>query len=198
MQLVPYWPKLSQSITGSKKDCATDMTEYALLVSCFALLLSAFTFYWTSIRHKKDFFLVRIDNIGEITTTRFALINGGNKDILVTKTMCGFECRDGSQSYPAQRIELDEGNSFLIHAGKAIHCKVNFVEPFSSSFVQQGKEENHGPLTLYVMNTVIDVEWILPNGEDYKKSVKIIKYGFDKNGNITMRSPLGKKFDLHV
>ncbi len=174
------------------------MSGYALLVSCLALLLSAFTFYWTSLRYKKDFFLVRIDSIGEIAITRFALINGGNKDILVTNVMCGFECKDGSQSYPAQRIELTEGNSFLVHAGKAIHCKVNFLEPFSSSFAQQGREERHGPLTLYAMNTVIDVEWILPNGRDYKKSVKIIKYGFDINGHISMRSPLGKKFDLHA
>lgn len=175
------------------------MEVFVIVISCLALALSAFTFYWTSIRVKKSFYMLRIDTIVPDLMPEFALVNGGNKDLLITHLSCGFEHKDGSGwDYPAQTIELNESDFYLIQSGKAFHCKVSFLDPFTSSFVLLGKKEMKGSNTFYTREMNVDIEWVEPSGDDYKKSVKLIKYGFDETGNIRMSSPLKKKQDLYA
>ena len=175
------------------------MDIIAIILSGLALILSGFTFYWINIHTHKKFYLLRIDNLSAGFAPEFALINGGNKDILITSLSCGFRNHDGTScSYPAQQIESDESDSFLLPAGKAFHCKVKFTEPFSPAFAKDGSKEINGPLVLYTMDMKVNIDWIDHQGNIRASSADISKYGFDKTGHIRSRAPLQKKHDLYA
>lgn len=170
----------------------------AILISALALSLSVFTFYWTSIREVKRFYLIRVDRMAAMLTPEFALVNGGAKDILITAIECGFDNKDKNGcAYPAQRIEIDESDSLLLPAGKAFHCKVRFLEPFTSSFVLEGEKDTRIVPLVYQMEMRVDVAWIEQNGVNRKASAVISKYGFSEGGHITMHTPMAIKHDLY-
>ena len=81
------------------------MEIVSIVVSGLAFTLSVFTFYWTSLRRRHAFYLVRIDEIGFFMIPQFALVNGGKTDILVTSVNCSFKVDNGSMT-PAQRLEF--------------------------------------------------------------------------------------------
>ncbi len=170
----------------------------AIFISASALSLSAFTFYWTSIRVIRKFYLIRIDRMAATMTPEFALVNGGSKDILITMIECGFDNKDKNGcAYPAQRIQIDEGDSLLLSAGRAFHCKVRFLEPFTRSFALEGEPRAGTIPPIYQKEMRVDVAWIEQNGANHKASAIISKYGFSEDGHITMHSPMAIRHDLY-
>lgn len=169
----------------------------AVIFSSLALALSIFTFYWTSIRYKKSLHLIRIDKLG-VMDPNFALVNGGSQDILFTMIECGFNDADNNGcSYPSQRIELIGAETYLLPAGKAYHCTISFLEPFTSTFVLAGeKSTKHTPI-IYMRDMHINVEWVELSGKQHKSSVKISKYGFLEDGTLRLGSPLQKEHNLY-
>lgn len=100
---------------------------FSVVISFLALLVSAFTFYWTSLRDKKAFYLVRIDNINSRMQPEFAIINAGNTDILVTSVLCAFENSDGmSWEIPDEQRLVDGKIHFLYPQENLITVKFNF------------------------------------------------------------------------
>jgi len=174
------------------------MELVAIIISVLALGLSGFTFYWTSIREAKKFYLIRVDRMAAIMTPEFALVNGGSEDILITTIECGFDNKEKNGcAYPAQRIKIDESDSLLLQAGKSFHCKVQFLEPFTSSFAQEGEIVPRAVPPIYQKEMRVDVAWIEPNGENHKASAVISKYGFSEDGHIRMHTPMKIKHDLY-
>lgn len=170
----------------------------AILISALALSLSVFTFYWTSIREVKKFYLIRVDRMAAMMTPEFALVNGGSKDILITTIECGFDNKDKNGcAYPAQRIQIDEGDSLLLPAGKAFHCKVRFLEPFTSSFALEGEKDASAVPPIYQKVMRVNVAWIEQSGVNHKASAIISKYGFSEDGHIRMHTPMVIKHDLY-
>lgn len=170
----------------------------AILISALALGVSVFTFYWTSIREVKKFYLIRIDRMAAMMTPEFALVNGGSKDILITTIECGFDNKDKNGcSYPAQRIQIDEGDSLLLSAGKAFHCKVRFLESFTSSFALDGEKDERITPPIYQKEMRVNVAWIEQNGMSHKASAVLSKYGFAESGHISMHMPMVSKHDLY-
>ena len=169
----------------------------AIIISSLALILSAFTFYWLNLREVKKFYLIRIDKTPNMKP-EFALVNGGIKDILITKLECGFEDPDGNGvMYPSQRIEINENDSLLLQAGRSFHCKVSFPEKFTSRFVEGGELVTNSNPPIYSRKMRINIQWVEQNGDSYEKATHISKYGFRENGDICMHSPLQSKYDLY-
>jgi len=163
-----------------------------------ALLVSLFTFYWTTLRERKSLYLVRINSMSTRMLPEFAIINGGSADILITSIICAFEISNdkGWESPDDQQFIVGE-QSFALHAGKSHHLKVQFPSKFSEDFVREGKLITNGSLELYNRDMLVIVEWIDSKGKEHKAKAKIINYGFDLNGHMRMSSPLEKWHDLY-
>jgi hypothetical protein len=169
------------------------------VIALLALFVSAFTFYWTSLRNKKAFYLVRIDNyVANRVRPEFALVNAGNKDILVTSVLCAFEDGDGKGWIsPDDQIHTDGENSFSIPAGKTKHCKIDFTSNFDEEFIKRGILDADGRAGLYHKYMMVIVEWVDAGGNVHKASPKIVRCGFNSNGHITISKQLGKRHDLY-
>jgi len=166
-------------------------------ISLLALVLSAFTFYWVNVREKKNFYLLRIDRMAGFRNPEFALVNGGSRHLLVTTIECGFETeQNGSCLYPAQIIEYGKDESLLIKSGSAIHCKVSFPEPFTSTFAKSGKLLPKNTPAIYEHKFRINVGWIDSHGEAYEAIAYVSNYGFLADGSLCLHSPQIKKYDL--
>ena len=149
--------------------------EYtSIAISILAFGMSVFTFYWLNIREKRNFYLLRIDRMTGDLTPEFALVNGGSKHILITAIECGFEEDDGSSvHYPAQRIEHGKNESLLIQSGSAIHCKVNFPHPFTSSFAKSGKLRENTTTDIYMFKFIIDISWVDSHGDNFDAAAHV-------------------------
>jgi hypothetical protein len=130
----------------------------------------------------------------------FALVNGGNKDILITSLECGFEHASKSGwSYPAQQLTINEGDSLLLQAGRSFHCKVRFPEAFTSTFAMQGRPEGKSGKQLYFFPLAVELAWVEPTGKARSRRALVYYYGFDERGSLRSRAPMGEKTnDLYV
>lgn len=100
----------------------------SVLISCFALALSGFTFYWTALRNRRSLVLVRITGLYSRERFEFALVNGGKSDILVTRIAVRFDDKAKRSSfYPEQRVTIKENSGMLVPAGKATRCSVSLL-----------------------------------------------------------------------
>lgn len=174
------------------------MPAVTIAISCLALALSAFTFYWTTLRNKRVFFLIRLEGLPSAEPSQFALVNGGKYDILITSLVCFFENKDKNGGvYPAQHIHFQEAVGMLLQAGKAFHCQVEFIEKFTSAFALAGEQDaNFGNFYCYPM--YVEVQWVEMDGTLHKKAVPHSRFGFDASGQIRMCAPLGSKNDLYA
>jgi hypothetical protein len=171
-------------------------------IAGLALAVSMFTFYWTSLRDKKAFYLVRIQSYSMRLNPEFALINAGNTDLLVTSILCAFEDESGKGWYAPEILSLGEtGTSFSIPAGKSFHCKVEFLQKdMNEDLAKGGRFEKHealNSLELYYKKMKVIVEWVNSKGEEFQAEAKISEYGFRKDGAIGMFGPLDKKHNLY-
>ena len=173
------------------------MLIVSIVISCLALALSAFTFYWTTLRNRRAFFLIRLANLPSVEPSQFALVNGGKHDLLITSLACFFENKDKNGGfYPAQRIHFAESEDMLLQAGKAFHCKVEFVEDFTSNFALAGEQDaNFGNLYCHPMK--VEIQWVEMDGSMHKKSVLHSRFWFNPSGKVMMCGPLGTKYDLY-
>ena len=170
----------------------------SIIISSLAIVLSSFTFYWTFLRDKKALYLVNVQQLAPSMMPEFALVNGGKSDLLITHLSCEFYAEeDNSYFGPAQNLEFNESVSFLLQGGKSFHCKVNFLEPFTSSFVKKGVIEKHGSYTFYMFDMNVRISWVHPNGKTYNCSSPLIKYEFEESGEIRKRGPLKSKVNLY-
>lgn len=170
----------------------------AIIISGMAFGLSIFTFYWTSVRETKRLYLIRVDRLAAITTPEFALVNSGSKDVLITSIECIFQNKEkNGGAYPAQKILINESDSLLLASGKAFHCKVQFLEPFTAAFALQGEKDERLQAPIFQRNMQVDVAWIDQNGITQKASTVISKYGFSEDGSIRMHTPVLTKRDLY-
>lgn len=168
------------------------------VIAFLALSISGFTFYWTSMRVRKAFYLVRINSLATRMHPEFALINAGNVDILVTSILCAFEDGDGKgwESPDGQRV-VDGGSSFSLPAGISHHCLIELPSNFDESFVKTGVLKRHGTSELYHKDMMVIVEWVDSKGIEHKAEPKIGNYGFNINGHATIFRPLVKRHDLY-
>lgn len=168
------------------------------VIAFAALSISVFTFYWTSLREKKALYLVTINSLSTRMPPEFAIINGGSTDVLITSILCAFEfgSKEGWESPDDQQFIQGE-QSFSISAGKSHHIKVVFQSKFSVDFVKNGILKKNGSLELYHRNLLVVIEWVDSKGKEHKSEPKIINYGFDLNGHMTMSSPIEKWHDLY-
>ena len=123
---------------------------------------------------------------------KFAVVNGGKKDLLITDLTCSFGNRekDKHSFRPAQRIEFKESDSWLLPSGKGFYCSVRFTEKFTDSFAKNGEPETINNNQLYMHDMYVDISWIEMNGKCYNKSIKLIKYGFNEQGKICRLVPV--------
>ncbi|MCG7488487.1 hypothetical protein MHN79_03195 [Vibrio sp. Of14-4] len=174
------------------------MEYVSLIFSALAFGLSSFTFYWVHLRVNHALHLVRINNNGEFNSPRFAIVNSGSKDILVTSISGWFVQSDQARFSPAQRVEIGEGPSMLIKAGTATQCKINFpASSFTNSFVTSGKLLDGLTESIYEFEFTIDVDWVDCQACSHKVSVPFAKYGFEESGRIRSFSPLDTKHNLY-
>lgn len=174
------------------------MPVATIIISCLALVLSAFTFYWTTLHNKRAFFLIRLANPPSTEPSQFALVNGGKYDLLITSLVCFFENKDKSGGlYPAQRIHFQESEGMLLQAGKAFHCRVEFIESFTSTFAIAGEQDaKFGNLYCHTMN--VEIQWVEMDGTLHKRAVPHSRFGFDASGQIRMCASLDSKHDLYA
>lgn len=173
-----------------------------IVISCIALLLSGINFYWEFLKDRKVLHLIYVDNFIGNMEPRFAIVNGGKSDILITNLSCSFQYYDGNTKAcltPSETIEWKENDSSLLPSGKGFYCKVKFNEKFTKSFVQKGRLENIDKKQMYMHDMYVDISWVEINGRCYSKSVKLIKYGFNEEGEIVQRCPesFKKPIDLY-
>jgi hypothetical protein len=162
-----------------------------IVISCLAILLSGINFYWEFLKGQKVLHLIYIDNLEGSMEPQFAIVNGGKSDILITNLGCSFKYDDNTKTCftPSQSIEWKEGDSSLLPSGKGFHYKIKFNEKFTKSFVQKGRLENADKKQIYMHDMYVDISWVEMDGRCYSKSVKLIKYGFNDEGEIMHRHP---------
>lgn len=173
------------------------MNYPAIAISAVSLLLSIFTFYWTTLRKRNAFFLLRTSGMSFDMSPQFALVNGGKSDLLITELTCILSNPDtGAGLIPSQRIETDAGKEWLLSAGKAKHCFGRFLESVEVGKLDKGRRDPKR-LDLYFFNLDIMVEWVEMNGTMKRKTITLSEYGIDAQGNIRMSSPRGHRYDLN-
>lgn len=167
-------------------------------LSSLALAVSVFTLYWTVFHKRKALYLVRIDSFKPNFDPHFALINGGKEDVLLTEISCCFESTEKAGiSYPAQKVEFYESESYLIKAGQGISCHVSFLEKFTSAFALEGEPTRMATDTLYLHRMIVVISWIDMAGKNWTKRVWLYNYSFDETGSQRKRSHKGLKYDLY-
>lgn len=161
-------------------------------IATVALLISMFTFYWTGIRQKVGFMLVRMDQAS--MTPDFVLINTGTKDILVTKLYCAFLNNSDSGWYAPDHNFQEK---FSIPAGQSKSCHIKFKkEDLGPQLLKDGELIKNGPLELYHKDVKIIVHWLDHRGRDHESHALIVNYGINKEGHLCFYSPLIKTHDL--
>jgi len=169
----------------------------SVLISCFALALSGFTFYWTALRNRRSLVLVRITGLDSRERFEFALVNGGKSDILVTRIAVRFDDKAKRSSfYPEQRVTIKDNSGMLVAAGRATRCSVEFTEPFTSSFAKS-IDPDPGAGNLHVHQLSVDIQWIEMNGVLHEKLVPHSRVGFSETGALRMVGPLAQTTDLY-
>ncbi len=173
-----------------------------IAISCIALLLGIFNFHWTFLKDRKVLHLIYVDNFSLSREPQFAVVNGGKSDILITDLSCSFKYtynKTKTSLIPLQTIEWNEGDSSLLPSGKGFHYKVKFNEEFTSAFVQKGKLETvHNKRQLYMHDMYVDISWIEMDGKFYNKSIKLIKYGFNEEGQIRRCAPVNFRKPINL
>ena len=166
-----------------------------LILSILAIVISGFTFWWTAIRNPKKLNLVNVKNyIGMMP--EFAIVNGSNKDILITSISCVFSNNIKNKSItPMQQIKCEESECWLLKTESAFHCKVTFPEPFTSAFAKEGLYDEKNKFYLHTMH--IEIAWVEMDGKYYKKTKEFIKYGFRETGQIAQYNPFVKQVSLY-
>ena len=174
-----------------------------IVISCLALLLTGINIYWTFLKDRKVLHLIYIDKLAPGMEPQFAVVNGGKSDILITDLSCSFQYTDNTKSAftPSQTIEWKEGDSCLLPSGKGFYYKVKFNEKFTSTFVQKGRLETlrETQSQLYMHDMYVNISWVEMDGRCFNKSIKLIKYGFNDEGEIMHRVPISfrKPIDLY-
>jgi hypothetical protein len=168
-----------------------------VIISIFAIALSAFTFYWTALRNRKSFVFIRLSEISAREKFEFALVNGGKTDVLMTRITGKFENKaEKSAFYPEQRVTIKESSGMLVPAGKAIRCIVEFTEPFTSSFVLTSPEdETKGRLHVHPLS--VEIEWIEMNGTLHERTIPHSDVGFGSDTKIRMIAPARQATSLY-
>ncbi len=163
-------------------------TPWSLLISLLALFVSAFGFYWNSLRVKRAFYFLFVSNISHGFVPQFALVNAGNRDILITSIDFGFRGSDKSSSYfPAQDIHLDGGDSNLIAAGKALHGKIILIEPFTPEFAKTG---DPSPLQGgFKFEVDLSIQWVDGGGQFEMRTVPYAECWLSQEGKINSFGP---------
>lgn len=169
----------------------------SILISCFALALSGFTFYWTALRNRRSLVLVRITEMSAREHFAFALVNGGKSDILVTRLAVRFDDKAKQSSfYPEQRVTIKDNSGMLVAAGKATRCSVEFTEPFTQTFAKSiDADPNSGNLHVHPLS--VDIQWIEMSGVLHEKLVPHSRVGFSDAGELRMVGPLAQTTNLY-
>lgn len=155
-----------------------------------SIVLTLFIFYWNHVRVKRNFYFVYVGNISHGLRPQFALVNGGNRDILITSVNFIFEFKEkGAAGYPPQLIEYDESDSMLLASGKAIHGKITFGKEFTSEFASKGDRDG-GMGSHFVFPVNADIQWIdVGTGRLIKETVPYMKVGMSESGHLEMWAP---------
>jgi hypothetical protein len=171
-----------------------------IVISCLALVLSGINFHWTFLKNRKVLHLIYVDKITPGMEPQFAIVNGGKSDILITNLSCSFQYYDNTKACftPSQIIEWKESDSSLLSSGKAFHCKVQFKEKFTKSFVEKGRLENVDKRQLRMHDMYVDISWVEMDGRCYNKSVKLMKYGFNDECEIMQRGPISFRKPINL
>lgn len=129
----------------------------------------------------------------------FAIINGGNNDVLITSVLCVFLNKDENGWYAPEPQRISgRGNSFTLQSGKSHHCMVTFPkEEMDDRLAKDGEFKQNGSLELYHKDMAVIVEWVDSKGVEHKAEPKIANYGFKEDGSMTMFSPLEGHHDLY-
>jgi hypothetical protein len=175
--------------------------QLTLVIATLALVLSGINFYWTFLKDRRVLHLIYVQEHPLQSGPYFAIANGGKSDILITSVSCSFKYMDNSQTIfvPKQSIEWNRNEESLLPSGKAFHYKVTFKEDFPKSFVEKG------PLNSMVLNSqwrmhdlYVDLSWIEMDGRYYRKSIKLVRYGFDDNCRIVCIEPISSRRSIDL
>ncbi|SES67660.1 hypothetical protein SAMN04487962_101135 [Marinobacter segnicrescens] len=173
------------------------MKDYVFYISLAALLLGLFNLYWSAFRHSRKLFLIRLDSYYPNLRPEFTIVNGGNKDILITSLNGILQNNEGNpRSNIAKKIDAIGTSTPVISSESSVHYRVEFDTPIHENILKNGDEDPQYK-ELKLLDFVIQIEWIEVSGERRRTSVKLFKYGFDAAGEIKMRKPLEEKTNLY-
>lgn len=168
----------------------TILSIIAISISFFSLL----GLWWISIRNPKSFYLVVSKIFDPSFMLRFALVNGGNYDLLITSIDCQFIDKKNKGLFsPAQIITNIDEKDLLLQSKKGMELKIYFPEKFTEMFIKNGEKKNE----FYNHELAVDITWIEMNGKIINKKIKILEYGFDLSGEIKSRKYLVNKANLY-
>jgi len=176
------------------------MITLPTITSIAALGLGVFNFWWTQIRTKQGFYLIRIPKFANFETLAFALVNAGDQDLLVTGILLYFEGGvAGYKFYPALPVEGGEdGKADLIQGGKAIEFRINCRHALTPGMFQNGFAKADSP-NLRFQRAIIEVSWIDIKGKLRTAHIPHSIFGVQEDGSFGQLVPhldLQAKHDL--
>jgi len=150
-----------------------------IIISCVALALSVLQFYFNNLRHPRALYLTCTQ--GCFPFPGLALMNAGKSDVIVLGLSFLFE--DGSSTVWLQQ-ELDglAPDSLLIPAGRGIHTKIRFSNPFTPEFVTRGIPSDG---ECYGHQLVIAISWIQDNGKVFSRVAQVAKVFFNSQARVS-------------
>lgn len=176
------------------------MEYWSLGISITALLLSGFTFYWTSVRHVRNLYYIGHDRLGSTDIApEFTIINASNKDIVLLNIDYSVGCpgTDKRVSHPGQRIDCHEGDFFLLPPGTGRRYIITTATPITEDSIKEGNPFDFSGQVLYEHRVYVNVHWVEMDGKEYKKSIKYSDVKLDINAHPTMSKTETDKVDLH-
>jgi hypothetical protein len=166
---------------------------WTFVISGLALLLGLINFYFAFLRQKHALRLVFIHaSPGKLSANlfpEFALVNSGTTDVIVTSLTYTFDAPGKSLLLP-QTLEWIEGSSLLIPAGKGIHARITFRDPFSTPFIETGVYDAHQGC--FIHELFLGISWVQNNGEARGARVHVADVGLDTQSRSRSYSKLSQ------
>ena len=174
------------------------MDPYSFVVAVLALIVSVFTFYWTSLRKSRALTLFYVNRIGS-TNPEFVLANGCNFDLFLVHVSLALRGTDKTATlWPNQNSDLATAGGSLVAAGQVVRCHIQFIGALRQQDLEMAAEDPRFKMPkVRTFDGFVQVHWIEPSGREYQSESKIGSYMFNEQGNVAATQEMERKFSLY-
>jgi hypothetical protein len=170
----------------------------AIGISLAALAISAASLYWGHLRGRRDLYLVSTDHAKTSIGCRFAMVNAGRTQILLTRAWCTLAgAQEGVANVIAPQPCGHVGDPLTIPPQSSLSLEFEFPEPLAGHIVRAGTPSVREPeATVYTHRVRIELAWVEMSGDSHSATIDYSDVTISENGIFCTSSPLLKSARL--